>query len=732
MRPGGPKEHETMAADDPYLTELYERLHDTPMQRKFRRIAPMPAGVVFIQWPGMDWNDMRGHLRLMKELGFTCLKGIMLLGGFDHRRFCHMALDEGIVPWWYGEGGWEAVSDELLDKLGIPRDTPIEDIRRNAAFLAHQDKVMRERIDRAPSREKRRAARTAARQESAWRFSSEAELLRARPSRLPAEALGEFADWLRDKYGTLEQLKEAWNVGHAGINGAEWTTWQQAAQRALPDSKDHDYNRLKDVIRFKRDVYLRQVRRAAEAHREGDAEEPYRAGGEMSVFVNLTGRGVDMEGIGDLMAEFGSLYPSTHMSWHFDKVNYELARTVYMYSSLMADYFKGGWSATWESTGGPQQISGDKGWSDFARRHVPAFTIDAGVMTQLMLSYLAAGYRGFGLWCWSARTAGREGGEFSLLDRNLQPGPRARRAGAIARAAAGLRDELWQAHKEPLVGVLVDQENDIQWTVMADIGRDLQPDIPIQARVGAARAMINANVPWEHVTADDLRAGLAGRYRAIYLPCMLCLRNELMGVLGDYVRGGGRLVMDMPGRYFDEYSRITATGKGSDFEALFGCTLDDYQYSSNVPRRLGGLKLEGFVMDATATTAQVLAAYDNGGPAVMENALGKGQAVLLGCEAARMCLLPGNGAAERMLVSFALGGLRSPYACRGAICYRLAAPKADHYFLINDGPAAAASLDTGDLRYVRAADPVTGEDLPIGRPIALEAYSGRWVRMEKA
>ena len=352
-------------------------------------------------------------------------------------------------------------------------------------------------------------------------------------------------------------------------------------------------------------------------------------------------------------------------------------------------------------------------------------------MTQLMLTYLAAGYRGFGIWCWSARTAGREGGEYSLLDRNNQPGPRAVRAGQIGQAARRLRDELWRAHKEPLVGVLVDQENDIQWSIMADFGRDIFADVPVQARVGAARALINANVPWEHLTARNLRAALAGRYRIIYLPAILALSTDVFEILTRYVEKGGRLVVDMPSAYFDEYARITNTGKGSAFEKLFGCTIDDFQYSSNVPRSLSGRRLSGFVLDMTVTGAKVLAPYDNGKPAVTENRFGDGTAVILGYEASLSCARPGNEAAEKELVAYALGPHRPPYACDGAIAYRLAAPQADHYFLINDGPATSVRLDTGGYRYRSLSDPVTEAELTIGQPIELEAYSGRWLRFEK-
>ena len=137
-----------MAEADPFMTEAYDRLHDTPMQRKFRKIAPVPVGVVFIEWPGMTEDDFRRHFRLMKELGFTCLKGTMLLPGTDKRKFMHAALDEGIIPWWYDEGGWEAITDELLAKLGIPLDTPVPEVRKNERFLAHQEEVFRARIDR--------------------------------------------------------------------------------------------------------------------------------------------------------------------------------------------------------------------------------------------------------------------------------------------------------------------------------------------------------------------------------------------------------------------------------------------------------------------------------------------------------------------------------------------------------------------------------------------------------
>lgn len=67
---------------------------------------------------------------------------------------------------------------------------------------------------------------------------------------------------------------------------------------------------------------------------------------------------------------------------------------------------------------------------------------------------------------------------------------------------------------------------------------------------------------------------------------------------------------------------------------IFGGTLNDLQYAgTNRPQAMNGRELYGYTMDATPTTAKVLAKYDNGKPAILENSLGKGQAVLIGLQA---------------------------------------------------------------------------------------------------
>ena len=163
---------------------------------------------------------------------------------------------------------------------------------------------------------------------------------------------------------------------------------------------------------------------------------------------------------------------------------------------------------------------------------------------QLYLSQLAAGFKGFGIWCWNARSAGKEGGEYSLLDRNGQLTDRAVVIGQLGKAMQKYRFELWKAHKEPLVGILYDWENEATWGAMSIPGRDDFRFQPVKARIGISNVLMANNVPFEYLTPNDLSKGLAGRYKVLYLPAMLTMRKELLPLLKKYVHEGGRLVMD--------------------------------------------------------------------------------------------------------------------------------------------------------------------------------------------
>ena len=703
--------------DHDYQVELYDQLHHSEKQAYWKAFAPMSVGAVYLQRPGEGEEALRWHFSTMKELGFTSTKQLLTTPDWTFEDAALIALEEGIIPWWYGEAGWEMITPELLKQLGLPKKMSIQEAREHPKMIEYQTQVLRDRI----LRRKKLIQETGD-------YQPEKEPIPATGGigpELPEETKPIFVEWVKKQYGSIEDLNQAYNMHHALMapDNQPFTSWEDFANR-WEGISSKEYRHLRDIFRFKADLRLELVRKhKIEPHNAFDSIPPYRAGGEMGMFLPFAYRGVDMEGIAELMIPNGSFYPSIHLAWHFDEVDHEITRPHYMQAALTNDYFKGGWSATWESTGGPQQFSGGKGGN--------GFTVDENIITQLMLNYLAAGYKGFGLWSWSMRTAGWEAGEFALLDRHNKVTEKAKKAGAIGKAAQKYRDEIWQAHKEPFVGVYQDWENEAYWSAMSIRGRERFRQLPIDARTGVSRALINNNIPYEYVTPSDLRDGLTNRYRVIYLPFVISLDPEILEILTDYVEKGGKVVMDMPSAWYDENGALLYTDEGSVFEKLFGATINQYQFGGiNKPYQIAEKPIDGFVLDMTATTAEVKETYDNGDPAITENKLGDGSAMILGYEASMKCFKPGNEEAEDQLVRFMLGDLEPFFSCENAIVYRIAAPDADHYFLINDGEAQSVKLNTL-YEYTTRMDAITGEILPLEHPIELEGFSGRWVRCEK-
>ncbi len=729
---------------DPFLRQRILDLTDTPMQRKLRKLAPLPVGAVFLPWPGMTEETCRAELRRMREHGFTCLKQTMpLLPEWPTERILNIALDEGVYPFWYAEGGWEDITPELLSNLGLAPDMDIDEAMEHPDMIAYQQDVIRKQIGEFALAKKPKPV--------VDESKLTREQIKARAERTPGvvgdvrghdihpDAIPAFVAWLKDQYGDVETLKKAWNVEHVGLDGKllNWKTWEDVEAGIETDVHGRDYRNLRDKMRFRADTYLREyIQSAVDGQHARNPNVPVRAGGEMGLFLPFASRGTDMEGIADVMAEGGSFYPSIHLTWHFEEVHFEVARPVYMQAALTTDWGKGIWNATWESSGGPSWFSGGKSpFVPWAADKTPGHTCHEGIQSILMLSWLAAGYRGFGLWTWNGRTAGWEAGEFMLLDRNNNITPRARLAGAIGQAARTYRRELWNADKEPLVGVLQDWENEAMWAAMSVTGRDKYKSDPIRARIGASRALINGNIPWEHVTARQIGKGLAPRYACIYVPAFLCLTEQLLEDLIAYVRQGGRVVMDMPAAYIDNYGRVLSTGAGSKFETLFGVELNEYAYSRevNTTFSIHGQDLEGFTACMTPTSARVLAEYDGRDwPAITENTLGDGTAVLLGAEASTMCYLPGNTAVEALIRELSVvDPSRIPHRCEEAIVYRLAAPGADHYVLVNEqNQVVTANLQLAQAPSGAVTDAVTGEETDPAA-ILLAPESARWLRVPR-
>lgn len=725
------------SGNDPYLKETYLSLNDSPMQQKLRALRPFPVGVVYWQQRGAGLDSIRADLRTIRSLGYTALKQVQLVDpdnppGFEEAVY-HMALDEGIIPWYYGKGGWAQLTPALLQELGIKGD-PVQDARelqQDPRILEFQDSLLHRRVDRMKTKPPRPRGMGEPGRNSPY---------------LTPDLVPLFAGWLRDQYGSLDALRQAWNEGTTG--SLEVKDFLEAAREMEMEYTDEygfrwgkrswDFRRVRDAMKFQSELVTGNYRATMELFTEWDPEEPERTGGHQ-LFENQPINGWDLEAQARAASVGGSFYSSIHLTHHFFLVSGEYLRPVYIQSRMVADMFKGGWAATWESTGGPTQ------WSGMHPR-----TVDGGVMTQLALSYIAAGLKGIGVWTWNSRDAGWEAGEYALTDLQGRPSERAVALGHISEVLQDQRFELWEAMDEPLVGILYSWESE---AMLARLSMGTYPlSTPVyhtdrdrmfrqyhsEARTGFSRALMNRNIPFEYVTERDLAEGLARRYPVIVLPCVIAPAVGTLELLASYVENGGRLVADFPLCVMDTYGRLNRFPAGGTFERLFGFRVKEDYHTENAPKSLLEKEIQTRFGELELTGARVIETFEDGTPAVVGSRYGKGETVVFNFEAGRLLFPPGNGLLEQMVSFHTLGLLRPPFEVKGPetmLAYRRAAPEADHYFLINEGGEAEVHLSSGVISYSTGKDLLNGTVLDVeadGIRVTVPARSGSWIRLEKS
>ena len=122
------------------------------MREKIASLRPFPVGVVFQQDPRRHptVEAIRTEFHTIRALGFTALKQVMLINtsaAFVEAVYV-AAIEEGLVPWWYGRAGWQPITPSLLASLGIRRNATMAEVQADPRMVEHQKQVMLARVRR--------------------------------------------------------------------------------------------------------------------------------------------------------------------------------------------------------------------------------------------------------------------------------------------------------------------------------------------------------------------------------------------------------------------------------------------------------------------------------------------------------------------------------------------------------------------------------------------------------
>jgi beta-galactosidase len=709
----------------------YRELYATEMQRRLRDEAASFHAVVYWRPGCRDVGELERNFRIIADAGFDSVR-------------CHNFLveyrDDGTLDYSIPDAWLEAAIRAgvrivlHLTSQRTPDDRALAQVgltRAELDALAPSDPRFREALSvlLAPPVERYRDAQALL----AWGGFGEPGATRLN---LETEADGAlFADWLRERYESVEALDAAWNIYPEA--GPIVTSFDDAWLVArLPEGRTSingasnakiNYGAQRDRYRFMADLNLQRTAVAVEIIKEIDAEHPVLTGSHQ-LFLNQPSLGWDIA----RWARLGDLhFSSIHMSWHFQPVYGEVDRPVYFQARQTRDYFKGGWTSAFETTGGPVQFSGGYG------NHM-----DAGLMRRLCLSYLAAGNQNLAFWTWNHRPGGWEGGEYGMTSLSGRVTEWGREAGRIATAARKYAHELWSAEPGADVGLIQSWNTDVV-QLFEPQRHDLAEGLGELSRgtklchsrswIGYSRALVNNQISWHYVLEDELATDVVYSYPVLIAPFMRAISDETIDRLGAYVEAGGVLLADVAFGYYDQWGKLRGVGEGSAIDRLFGAWIDQVHDNRTGTRELAGERIPGFYGDLVTTSARPILRYGNGDVAASLARRGRGAALLVGFDAGTFCFEPGNDGFERIVERLVRPFAPKAYESNVPLTMRLRAQKADHYFIVNDGPEQDAVITTLDDSYRSGIDVLTDEPIEAAPVLSVRvpARSGAWIRLER-
>ncbi len=540
----------------------------------------------------------------------------------------------------------------------------------------------------------------------------------------------QYAAWLQSQYGSIERLERAWGYGAQMPHGycpsatnERVIAWE--GQERWAGDVFEKYRHQRDWLRFRTEFLLDKMSTCERAMLRADDRHPVLTGIH-NVLDNAAAKTWDFA----LQAgRADGLMSSIHPAWHSWMGDFEYFLPLYVQARMTRDFAKNTWAIPYETTGGPNFRAASRG-----------FNMHASERYQMILGYLAAGLQGAGFWVWNARLTGYEAGEYALTTLQGAPSARARLLGDFARRIRQRSDELYDAKAERLAAVLYSWENE----AFCACGRlnhaeCMQRDAPSRHRLGAARSLTNANIPWEFITDGELVGGAAHAYPALIVPGMPLVSHAAMAALTEYVARGGTLIVDMPFGLYDEYGRVRTEGAGGEYDRLLGAYLADVFQTFHEPMAFADLPVQGAFGDWSATSATVRGTFADGRPAVLEHRLGAGRAVCLAFEVCSRCAVPGQAAYERLLADTVMAGRTRAWTCADALAFRRRVGNVDYYYLINPGPARATEVQVADARYRTVQDVMADREMSLrpfaghgcAIPVHIPQGLGCWLRCER-
>ncbi|MFJ9181373.1 beta-galactosidase [Streptomyces sp. NPDC102360] len=414
-------------------------------------------------------------------------------------------------------------------------------------------------------------------------------------------AAAAFRRWLRERYGTLQELNTRWSTAFWSQRYGDWAEILPPRQTQYMHNPTHamDFRRF-SADEF-RDAYAEQV------------AEIRAAGSTAGVTTNF------------MLPDWNHL---DHWSWrpHLDTVSIDhyLDTTGAPGETHVA--YAGDLARSW--AGGKPWLLMEQGTTQIALRDRHAAKWPDRVLRNT-LSYLARGSQGAPFFQWRASTGGSETWHGGMVP---HAGPDTERFESVVRLGDTLR-RLAEVAEPPAEGPVVEADVAILWE--ADgwwaLENDGLPSTRLSFPEAVRRthaALWKSGIPADFVPADaDL-----SRYRVLLVPSMMPVAAELAGRWRQFTESGGTLVIGYFTGMTDEHLHVVRGGYPGALREVLGirttelCPLGEDEHVHLDDGTLATRWSEYIELHGAEAMVRYQGGVLDGRPAVTRHPVGDGQA----------------------------------------------------------------------------------------------------------
>ena len=424
-----------------------------------------------------------------------------------------------------------------------------------------------------------------------------------------------FRVFLKEKYGTLNKLNEAWGTVFWNQTYTDWS--QIYLPRHTPHNTSNPHLKL-DSLRFYSESCISYCKLHYDILKKHLPK---------NVFVTTQGLfpHVNYNRLHDEALDFLT-YDSYPMFGLSDEGGNRLKDRKW---SMQLARIRG----VGNEFGIMEQQSGPGGW--YNRQLMP--TPKPGQIRLWTYQSVANGADYISYFRWRTCTFGTEIYWHGILNYDNQDNRRLQEITDIGREFEKLSDLAGKTYQAK-VAILYDYDN--EWDGETDVWHG-----PLRkySNAGLFQALQESHVPFNYVTVSpNLRAADLKAYEVVFAPHMTIMDPDLAECMKEYVKGGGILIAGARTGYKDRNGRCPMDIMPIGMTDLFGMEIRDftalnaespYAYASLGDKKLY-MPVFHDLLTPVADTCETVAVYSEdfykGTPAIVKNQYGKGQAWYFG------------------------------------------------------------------------------------------------------